>query len=160
LPLLDKAIKANPKSVRLYHQRAELRARTGLDNLAVDDDTRAIDIEPDVPDYYEHRATILVRLKRLAEARKDRNRAHRLRNRDVTLLLPAHTDSRLPACVTPLINDRMALEKWKKAADKERPVLVVVAASGGGIAAAYWTAKCMARIEEKCPQFPSRLRVI
>jgi hypothetical protein len=58
-----------------------------------------------------------------------------------------------------LVPDRAALEAWllanrdsSGAGQPSKPVLVIVATSGGGIAAAYWTARCLARIEEKANQ--------
>ena len=58
------------------------------------------------------------------------------------------------------MNDREALIAWRALQGKEKPVLVVVAASGGGIVASYWTAACLERIERENPEFPKRLRVI
>ena len=63
-----------------------------------------------------------------------------------------------------LIDDREAINRWllsrQKALGKIRPKLVVVAASGGGIAAAYWTTRCLCHIEDLVPQFPYHVRII
>ena len=44
--------------------------------------------------------------------------------------------------------------------DKSNPKLVVVATSGGGITAAYWTALCLTELEKQFSHFPYHLRVI
>jgi tetratricopeptide (TPR) repeat protein len=43
---------------------------------------------------------------------------------------------------------------------RNKPVLVVVATSGGGITAAIWTASCLAELEKKVDTFPQHLRII
>ncbi len=44
--------------------------------------------------------------------------------------------------------------------DKTKPKLVVVATSGGGITAAYWTALCLIELERQFTHFPDHVRVI
>ncbi len=51
------------------------------------------------------------------------------------------------------------LQRWNDCG-VEKPQLVVVCTSGGGIAAAYWTTLCLAELEEKVPKFPSHLRLV
>jgi tetratricopeptide (TPR) repeat protein len=62
------------------------------------------------------------------------------------------------------LDDRATLNRWLRAKqpapDHPRPKLVVVAASGGGIAAAYWTTRCLCYIEDAIPRFPYHVRVI
>jgi hypothetical protein len=90
-------------------------------------------------------------------------RANRLRRIIDSLGAPAGPAHPFPAGVTPLIDDRACLQAWaagQAVPAGRRPVLVLVATSGGGIAAAYWTAKCLTRIEAKCPEFPRRLRIV
>ena len=63
----------------------------------------------------------------------------------------------------PLVRDIKALKAWlQRWNDRgvEKPQLVVVCASGGGIAAAYWTTLCLVELEEKVPKFPSHLRLV
>jgi hypothetical protein len=63
-----------------------------------------------------------------------------------------------------LIDGEAALARWlalnTSPGGAEKPRLVVVATSGGGIAAAVWTALNLARLEQACPTFPARVRVI
>ena len=42
----------------------------------------------------------------------------------------------------------------------DKPKLVVVCTSGGGIAAANWTTLCLAELEETVPNFSSHLRLV
>ena len=62
------------------------------------------------------------------------------------------------------LDDRKTLNRWLRARqpapDGRPPKLVVVAASGGGIATAYWTTRCLCHIEDLIPQFPYHVRVI
>ncbi|MGA7497254.1 MAG: tetratricopeptide repeat protein, partial [Isosphaeraceae bacterium] len=63
----------------------------------------------------------------------------------------------------PLVRDIKALKAWLQRWNDcgvEKPQLVVVCTSGGGIAAAYWTTLCLAELEEKVPKFPSHLRLV
>ncbi len=57
-------------------------------------------------------------------------------------------------------NDRQVLWRWREIRGDKKPKLVVVATSGGGIVAAYWTALCLTKIEEKFPKFPYHVRLI
>jgi tetratricopeptide (TPR) repeat protein/predicted acylesterase/phospholipase RssA len=77
-------------------------------------------------------------------------------------------------------SDREILWQWKWAREDEakrprkgdakcakvgasgdfKPKLVIVAVSGGGIAAAYWTALCLTRIEEQFADFPRHVRIV
>ena len=64
-----------------------------------------------------------------------------------------------------LIDDQAALEAWHRQRAgptpvKVKPRLVVVAVSGGGIAAAYWTTLCLTSIEGRDPDFPYRVRIV
>jgi tetratricopeptide (TPR) repeat protein len=65
--------------------------------------------------------------------------------------------------VTGLLPDGEALDRWCQArrwAGERRPKLVVVATSGGGIAAAKWTALCLTEIERRSPGFPYHVRIV
>lgn len=65
-----------------------------------------------------------------------------------------------------LLDDREVLDRWLAARTAEagragaKPKLVVVAVSGGGIAAAVWTALNLVRLEEQVPGFPRNVRLI
>jgi hypothetical protein len=63
-----------------------------------------------------------------------------------------------------LVDDSKALDAWlaerRKADGRNKPKLVVVAVSGGGIAAAIWTASNLARLERFYPDFPGMVRVV
>ena len=63
-----------------------------------------------------------------------------------------------------LIDDRAALAAWHAAQGGGRPGgkprLAVVAVSGGGIAAAVWTARSLKALEGKCDRFPAAVRVV
>ena len=74
------------------------------------------------------------------------------------------------------VDDLESLENWLALREKSRvgapadrqstsiaakaPVLVVVATSGGGIAAAVWTASCLAEIEKEYPDFPYHIKLV
>jgi tetratricopeptide (TPR) repeat protein len=61
-------------------------------------------------------------------------------------------------------DDRSTLNRWLRVRqprpDAPKPRLVVVATSGGGIAAAYWTIVCLCHIEDLVPLFPYHVRII
>ena len=79
------------------------------------------------------------------------------------------------------LDDQQVLEKWSGQVQRlqgstqrsqsdnandhgddkaKNPKLVVVATSGGGITAAYWTALCLTNLEKQFPNFPYHVRVI
>jgi hypothetical protein len=59
----------------------------------------------------------------------------------------------------PLLSDLEVLNTWRLRHD-ERPVLVVVAADGGGVRSALWTATVLTRIEREVPTFARHVRLI
>lgn len=64
-----------------------------------------------------------------------------------------------------LLDDCGVLQRWRQSGGcgttgGRPPKLVVVAASGGGIVAAYWTAMCLAAIEDQYPHFPYHVRLV
>jgi competence protein ComEC len=67
------------------------------------------------------------------------------------------TDAILPGKGVALLDDERVLHQWKNS--KGGP-LVLVAVSGGGIAAAVWTAMCLERLTTSIPDFPYHVRVI
>lgn len=65
----------------------------------------------------------------------------------------------IPDVLPGRLDDLEILERWRDA-HADNPKLVVVATSGGGIVAAYWTAVCLTRLEELFPAFPYHIRVV
>ncbi len=69
-----------------------------------------------------------------------------------------------------LLNDDDALMHWCMCISRlgpptarrpeTKPKLVVVAVSGGGIVAAAWTLRCLAKIEGRIPDFPYHVRIV
>ncbi|MFI5183343.1 MAG: hypothetical protein ACHQNV_03010 [Vicinamibacteria bacterium] len=58
-----------------------------------------------------------------------------------------------------LLDDLAVLEKWRRRHEKP-PVLVIMAADGGGIRAGLWTATVLARLEQEWPPFALHLRAV
>ncbi len=61
-----------------------------------------------------------------------------------------------------LIPDQKALDAWKTHASgisSGKPKIVVVAVSGGGIVASYWTVLCLTQCESRDHDFPYRIRM-
>lgn len=68
---------------------------------------------------------------------------------------------RAPADDSPLLDNQAALDSWRASPlVSERPILVVVAVSGGGIRAAAWSTLVLARLERELPDFPYHVRLI
>lgn len=59
-----------------------------------------------------------------------------------------------------LLSDAGALAGWRGLHGAKRPVLVVVAADGGGIRAAVWTASVLTRLEDRGSSFSTHVRLI
>jgi tetratricopeptide (TPR) repeat protein len=66
-----------------------------------------------------------------------------------------------------LLDDRGVLNRWRLARFEsggrrpgDRPKLVVVAVSGGGIVAAAWTMRCLTEIDRHYRDFPYQVRII
>ena len=81
----------------------------------------------------------------------------------VTVLPPLAAGPDVPPLPDPVgLQGCGVLEAWRQRLPIEpvEPTLVVVAVSGGGIAAAYWTMSCLTAIEERFPQFPDHVRVV
>jgi tetratricopeptide (TPR) repeat protein len=97
----------------------------------------------------------------------DRERIVRIRTaeaEDHLRMDPAQPDG-LPAG-SELVGDRDALAAWLTTNTRSgsgvhsKPMLIVVATSGGGITAAYWTARCLEKFQSECPAFRDRLRLV
>lgn len=69
----------------------------------------------------------------------------------------------LERCVDPpvgLLDDEATLEAWRRSTGEARPILVVVATSGGGLRAAGWTMVVLERLEREIGDFAARTRLI
>jgi Zn-dependent protease len=78
---LDKAIAINPYSAEAHYQRAGAKVALRDNSGALADMNRVIELDANVPEYFEYRAEILTLLQRDGEAERDRARAAMLRGR-------------------------------------------------------------------------------
>ncbi|HXY40513.1 MAG TPA: hypothetical protein VEQ10_12635 [Vicinamibacteria bacterium] len=65
-----------------------------------------------------------------------------------------------PPAATALLADDEVLDRWSARQSGPRPVLLVVAASGGGIRSALWVASVLTSLEERRPSFAAHVRLI
>jgi hypothetical protein len=81
--------------------------------------------------------------------------------RDVPITGLAHvTFPRAGLSPRPLVDDRVALERWKAGLGAEKPPLVVVATSGGALRAAVWTLNVLGSLEARVPGFLRHVRIL
>ncbi|HMY38766.1 MAG TPA: hypothetical protein PK011_05535 [Marinagarivorans sp.] len=69
-----------------------------------------------------------------------------------------HQDNRQPGDTRPKLIDEFT--RWKGLQGEKSKTLIVVAASGGGITAAYWTSSLLATFQDIDPEFAPRLFLI
>jgi predicted acylesterase/phospholipase RssA len=62
--------------------------------------------------------------------------------------------------IADLLDDRETLKKWKEATGQMKPLLVVVATSGGASRAALWTVTVLTELERMLPQLHRQIRII
>ncbi|MBX7083316.1 MAG: hypothetical protein K1X88_29180 [Nannocystaceae bacterium] len=85
------------------------------------------------------------------------SRCHSLRSFDEVEPVPlSRCDDPTPA----LLDERATLTAWRAAQGQQRPLLVVVATSGGGIRAAGWTVHVLQTLAAELPGFAARTRLI
>jgi tetratricopeptide (TPR) repeat protein len=155
LGLQSLAAEKDPKSVG---GRAKLR------EVTLAQFTKAIAADPNDWQIYQYRSMYLRGIGQVDDAVTDWNRSDVLKRADEAEQLYANNADAGGKNPYGLIDDRAALARWLAANTQiesgGKPVMVVVCTSGGGIAAAYWTALCLTEIESKCPEFASRLRIV
>jgi tetratricopeptide (TPR) repeat protein len=164
----------NPSPLALWALGTK-RARRGALDEAIAAYSKAAERDPRDAFALEARATCKARMGDWAKAAYDRDRAARRRQRVAAVALATAKETArqtfprgAAAGPTPAsayaagrIDDLRALEAWRARYEGKRgPVLVVVATSGGGIAAAAWTVSCLSKIERKFPDFPTRIRTV
>lgn len=160
---LEMATKLDPKNAQYFEWLAGLRFDRDNPEGAFQAINQAIKLAPRQSNYFYRRAEINEKLGHHEDAIRDRTRAAHLTERAAAI-----ESAKVPPPADGsgfLINDRLALDAWLEKAPRQatgdtKPVLVVVATSGGGIAAAYWTALCLSKIEDRCHDFPRQIRVI
>lgn len=175
---LELAVGQNPKSSEAQRNLAGFFRYFGDSKNAIKHFSAAIDIEQATEPpkqrgtWYRRRAEIQEvraaeyrqsKQEKLAES--DYRQVSRLRELADALQSPPPRVWRLSEG-TPFVGDREALESWLQENHKatavpgQKPVLVVIASSGGGIAAAYWTGKCLSEIDAQYPQFMRHVRIV
>ena len=183
---LDKLTASGVDRALIELARADYFARRAETAEAIKACSLAAALDPEDPTALTARASYHFTLGDGDEARKDQLIAVKRRERAESLAQEKRTSEGLltysdisgPSRPDPsqrrwnLVGDRRALGAWLQSAAEhpsspatkhskpQNPILVVVATSGGGITAAYWTAKCLAEIEKKHPIFPSHLRMV
>ena len=159
---LDEEVRLRPDSAPSRFHRAQFLSRRQELPAAKTDLDAAIGMDLMNPEYLTARADTLDRQGNPDLAARDRARSAR-RIEWANAIAEAHAPA--PPAPEGAVDDRGSLEAWREAVagpgpGAPRPVMVVVATSGGGIAAAYWTARCLARVEAEVPDFPRRVRVV
>jgi tetratricopeptide (TPR) repeat protein len=179
------ATRGKGSPLALWGLGAKLARRGALDQ-AISAYTKAAEMDPLDASALEACAACRARQGREKEAAADRDRATRRQQRAAALAAVSARDrareilrqrslqgvifsdlylrDAAKAPVGPAegegqVDDLGALEAWKTRNGGEKHGMVVLATSGGGIAAAAWTVATLATIEEQDHEFPRRLRV-
>jgi tetratricopeptide (TPR) repeat protein len=156
----------------LWYALANEHAQADL-TKAKEEFTKASNLDPDDDIALDRRAICSSQLGDEASAAADRKSAAHRRARSVAraqaeaiklfATSPRGDDKR--SNVSEPMDDLSVLNRWLAARLKEnpqRPILFVVATSGGGICAAVWTVACLSELDSTFPVlgFPRRIRVI